>query len=217
MKNFVGEQATFRSRKWGKLTVISETFTDAIDGDLVVMVGNPTQSQSPLVRIHSECVFAEAFDSELCDCKDQLELALGRMQSAGAGILFYLRLDGRGIGLAAKVKATALEVEGIDTFESRRLIGEPPECRNFRSVGDYLKGKGFERIHLMTNNPEKIADVEAAGISVTPEPLYSNNASIHITRLYDTKRRKFGHNIPYNSSDRQLNLDLNDEQNDNNV
>jgi GTP cyclohydrolase II len=211
LKNFVGEQATFRSRRWGKLTVISESFTDAVDGDLVVMLGNPTQLQSPLVRIHSECVFAEAFDSELCDCKDQLELALGRMQSAGAGILFYLRLDGRGIGLAAKVKATALEVSGIDTFESRQLIGEPPECRDFKSVGAYLKEKGFDRIHLMTNNPEKIADVEAAGIFVTPEPLYSSDPSMHIKRLYDTKRQKFGHRIPHNSSDRQLNLDLSDE------
>lgn len=217
LKDFIGERATFRSRKWGRLTVISESFTDAVDGDLVVMIGDPAQSQSPLVRIHSECVFAEAFDSELCDCKDQLELALGRMRSAGAGILFYLRLDGRGIGLAAKVKATALEVGGIDTFESRRIIDQPSECRNFRSVGDYLKARGFNRIHLMTNNPEKIADVEATGISVTPEPLYLSNPSTHVLKLYDTKRTKFGHRIPHSASHMQLDLDLSDGKNDNHL
>jgi GTP cyclohydrolase II len=216
ISGFLGEKATFRSRKWGYITVTSASFTDAVDGDLIVTLGSPQAVQAPLVRIHSECVFAEAFDSELCDCKDQLDIALTKMRRDGAGILFYLRLDGRGIGLAAKVKATALEVGGIDTYESRRRIGQPTECRDFKAIGLYLRENGFEQIRLLTNNPGKISDISSAGILVTAESLIIENPNREVRRLYATKRVKFGHLIPEPISDRQLALGLYDEEDSDN-
>src|SRR5258708_187373 len=113
-KRFLGSTAQFDSRRWGRITTESVTFTDAIDGDLAVYFGQPFTTPDPLVRIHSECVFAEVLDSDLCDCADELRMALELLSREGNGILLYLRLDGRGAGLAAKVKATALEVEGLD-------------------------------------------------------------------------------------------------------
>src|SRR4030066_541725 len=96
-----------------------------------------------LVRIHSECVFAEAFDSALCDCGDQLHMALSMIKNEGHGLLFYLRLDGRGIGLSAKVMATSLEVNGGDTYESRVQLNLSPEARSFDIIGKYLNERGF--------------------------------------------------------------------------
>ncbi|MCP4550330.1 MAG: GTP cyclohydrolase II RibA [bacterium] len=191
----LGSRASIRSRTWGDMTVESASFTDAVDGDLVVFIGDPIHQEKPLVRIHSECVFAEVFDSDLCDCADQLEMALNRIAAEGHGIFLYLRLDGRGAGLAAKVQATALEVQGVDTFDSRVAIGVDPEGRDFSSVGEYLLGLGMTKIRLLTNSPDKIGPLESLGISVTAVPLTVPEPSEKVMSLYRTKREKFGHEI----------------------
>lgn len=192
----MGSQVRLKSRTWGTLTFEAVKLSPAIDGDLAVYVGNPLLLDKPLIRIHSECVFAEAFDSALCDCADQLKLAMRRLRDEGDGILFYLRLDGRGAGLTAKVKATALEVKGIDTYESRIAIGVEPEGRDFRSVAEFLKSKNIHSVRLLTNNPGKAGDLAKSGIEVTVEPLVVRNPSTLVRRLYETKRARFGHTIP---------------------
>jgi len=192
---YKGTSATINSRTWGKLTMVSESFTPASDGDLVVIIGDPFNQEIPLVRIHSECVFAEVFDSDLCDCADQLKIAMERLTANNHGLLFYLRFDGRGAGLAAKVKATALEVQGFDTYESRILIGVAPEGRNFRKIGEYLKLHGVSKIRLLTNNPDKGNDIEKAGVIVVYEPLIIEDPSEKVRRLYKTKAEKFRHTI----------------------
>jgi GTP cyclohydrolase II len=196
LTRFLGAQATITSRKWGRLTMESASFSPAADGDLVVTIGKPFEQKIPLVRVHSECVFAEVFDSELCDCADQLTLAMARLTDNGHGVLFYLRFDGRGAGLAAKVKATALEVEGMDTYESRVHIGVEPEGRDFFRVGEYLKRHDVRRIKLLTNNPTKGIDIAKAGVDVECEPLLVTSPSAAVKRLYETKAIKFGHSIP---------------------
>jgi GTP cyclohydrolase II len=196
IKKYIGEQVEFKSRTWGKLTVEVASFTPASDGDLVIFIGKPFEEDTPLIRIHSECVFAEALDSDLCDCADQLKLALNRLVSEGNGILFYLRFDGRGAGLAAKLKATALEVRGIDTYESRLKIGVEPEGRNFFSIGQYLFNKGIKKVRLLTNNPLKGKGLEDAGIIVFYEPLLISEPSKNVRKLYKTKANKFHHFIP---------------------
>jgi GTP cyclohydrolase II len=193
---YLGSRVQLKSRRWGNLTFESVNFTSAVDGDLAVYIGNPLEQERPLVRIHSECVFGEMFDSELCDCADQFSLAMHRLREEGHGILFYLRLDGRGAGLAAKVKATALEVEGMDTYKSRIAIGVPPEGRDFRAVGDFLKSKNVNSVRLLTNNPNKAQDLERAGVVATVEPLIVKHPSHSVMRLYETKRQRFGHLIP---------------------
>jgi GTP cyclohydrolase II len=194
-KRFVGASSRLPSRTWGELSVTSIDFTDAVDGDLMVVIGEPDRVERPLVRVHSECVFAEVFDSALCDCADQLHMALARIRKEGHGVLFYLRLDGRGAGLAAKVRATALEINGMDTYDSRVHIGVAPESRSFTKIGEKLLGMGLRRIRLMTNNPGKAADLRAAGIEVVVEALKVEDGDENIRRLYATKAQRFGHTL----------------------
>lgn len=211
-KGFIGATATFKSHKWGVLKVESVSLTDAIDGDLVVYFGAPFDQMSPLIRIHSECVFAEVFKSNFCDCAEQLQIALNRLKREKNGILFYLRMDGRGAGLSAKVKATDLEIQGMDTFESRVVIGVSPDNRDYSCIGDFLKEKGVKKIRLMTNNPDKINGIKQAGIEVQIVPLLVDSCNPNIRKLYKTKADKFHHFIPEmlqnNTNFNQLELDF---------
>jgi GTP cyclohydrolase II len=211
-KGFLHSTASFRTKKWGRITVESISLTEAIDGDLAVYFGGPFNQPEPLVRIHSECVFAEVFGSELCDCAQQLELALDRLKDEKHGILLYLRIDGRGAGLSAKVKATDLETQGVDTYDSRIQIGVPPEARDFSRIGMFLRGKGVKAVRLMTNNPDKIDGIARAGILVKTEPLVIDTSNPYIRQLYATKARKFRHLIPRELQEvpesEQLSLDL---------
>lgn len=202
-KHFIGAKATFSSHTWGELTVESQSFTAAIDGDLIVSIGQPETVDAPLVRIHSECVFAEAFDSALCDCSDQLHMALSIIKKEGHGLLFYLRLDGRGVGLSAKVRATALEVQGMDTYESRIHLNLSPEARSFEIIGKYLSEHGFKRVRLLTNNPLKVEGLRHSGIVVDTLPLVVPSDNPHVHRLYETKARRFGHEISPSSTPKQ--------------
>lgn len=194
-KGFIGATATFLSHTWGELTVESQSFTDAVDGDLIVKVGQPENQPAPLVRIHSECVFAEAFDSTLCDCSDQLHMALSMIKNEGHGLLFYLRLDGRGVGLSAKVMATSLEVKGVDTYDSRVQLNLSPEARSFDMIGKYLNERGFMHVRLLTNNPLKSQGLINSGILVDTCSLVVPSDNPHVHRLYETKARRFGHKI----------------------
>lgn len=192
---YIGSKTSFVSKKWGKLTVESQSFSPAVDGDLVVFVGDNIDLNNPLVRIHSECVFAETFASNFCDCSEQLDIVMDYLIKMGGGIVFYLRFDGRGAGLSAKVKATELEMQGYDTYESRKMIGVKPESRDFSKVALYLKNNNITNIRLLTNNPDKINGLKKEGINVTPEPLIINSNNKNIRKLYETKAEKFGHNI----------------------
>lgn len=208
LDDFIGASTEIVSRKWGKIRIESAHLTDVADGDLVVTVGNPWESENPLVRIHSVCTFAEVFESEHCDCRDQLHIAMAMMRQERAGILFYLRRDGRGIGLSAKVKAMELEMRGIDTYESRKMIGRSPDSRNYTAVGEYLRRKGVTKLRLLTNNPDKVNDIARSGLTVQPTRLLVTELNQEILRLYNTKRLKFGHNIPALGEERQLDLQL---------
>lgn len=193
---FLGAEATISSARWGRLTMEAASFSPAIDGDLVVRVGDPFSQTEPLVRIHSECLFGDVFHSQFCDCGTQLEMAMDQITAAGHGMLFYLRFDGRGAGLAAKVKATQLEVDGTDTFESRIAIGVQPEGRSFGQIAAYLKAHGVKRLRLLTNNPLKATDLEREGVQVSTIPLLLAHPGADVRRLYRTKAQKFHHSIP---------------------
>ena len=196
ISKYIGEKTELESKKWGKLLIEVASFTPAKDGDLIVLIGNPFNQKKPLIRIHSECVFAEVFESNFCDCGEQFELSMDELVKEGNGILFYLRFDGRGAGLAAKVKATALEMQGIDTYESRLQVGVKPEGRDFSSIGKYLKGNGIGAVRLLTNNPTKGKHLENEGISVSYIPLLVQEPNENVRKLYDTKLHRFHHCIP---------------------
>lgn len=196
LTGFLGSTTTLQSKIWGALTVEAASFTSAVDGDLVVHVGSPFEQPAPLVRIHSICTFSEVFDSDMCDCAEQLHMAMGRMVAEGHGLLFYLRFEARGAGLAAKVKATALEVEGMDTYDSRVAVGVEPESRDFSAVGRYLSGRGLKRVKLLTNNPKKVDDIARAGVEVIREPLVVDHPNEKVRQLLETKARRFQHLLP---------------------
>lgn len=196
LSQFIGARTPLPSNKWGMLAVEAASFSPAADGDLVVEVGEISPAEELLLRIHSECVFGEVFASTLCDCGAQLDLAMVRLLQEGSGMLIYLRFDGRGAGLSAKVKATALEVAGTDTFSSREAIGVAPESRDFGPIGEYLVARGFRRIRLLTNNPLKVKGLSDAGLIVEAEPLLVSGPSKAVKQLYRAKRERFGHSIP---------------------
>ena len=196
VRRFEGSTVTFPTERWGSVTFESALLSDAVDGDMVVYVGSPRLSHSPLVRIHSICTFSEVFGSTACDCADQLTDALQLMTGVGGGMVFYVRMEGRGIGLAAKIAANSLETQGMDTYESRLAIGVEPEARDFGSIARYLVNRNIRSVRLLTNNPVKIEALTYAGIKVHSEPLLTSPRTEAARSLLKTKAERFGHVIP---------------------
>ena len=118
------------------------------------------------MRIHSQCLTGDVFGSLRCDCRLQLEMALKQIAEAGAGILLYEQQEGRGIGLMAKLKAYELQDHGLDTVEANEELGFAADCRAYELPAEVLKLLGVKAVRLMTNNPEKVAAMESAGIKV---------------------------------------------------
>src|SRR6202012_6111593 len=134
---------------------------------LVALVMGDIYSAPPLVRIHSQCLTGDVFHSLRCDCRLQLELALTKITEAGVGILLYEQQEGRGIGLMAKLKAYELQDKGLDTIEANEQLGYEADYRHFELPAEILKHLNIPAVRLMTNNPEKVAAMEDAGIKVT--------------------------------------------------
>lgn len=120
---------------------------------------------TPWVRVHSACATGDLFGSARCDCGAQLDAALEHLSHHG-GVLLYLAQEGRGIGLRAKIEAYALQDQGLDTFAANESLGFPPDLRDYRSAAAMLQALGIARVHLLTANPEKVAQLEQAGVAV---------------------------------------------------
>lgn len=139
------------------------------DGDhhphLMLTSENLVMDSVPLVRVHSECMTGDVFGSKRCDCGEQLTQSMQRVEKEG-GILIYLRQEGRGIGLVEKLKAYNLQDEGMDTIEANKALGHPVDGRSYVIAAEMLKSEGISTIKLLTNNPDKVAELEANGIQV---------------------------------------------------
>jgi GTP cyclohydrolase II len=160
---------------------------------LVALVMGDIHAEPPLVRIHSQCLTGDVFGSLRCDCRPQLELALGKIAAEGAGILLYEQQEGRGIGLMAKLKAYELQDEGLDTVEANEELGFAADCREYELPAEVLKLLGVSRVRLITNNPEKVAALESAGIAVV-ERVSAEVAPLDTFAGYlKTKQEKMGH------------------------
>src|SRR5271165_6349891 len=157
---------------------------------LVALVMGDIHSAPPLVRIHSQCLTGDVFGSLRCDCRLQLELALGMIAEAGAGILLYEQQEGRGIGLMAKLKAYELQDQGLDTVEANVELGYAPDCRAYELPAEVLKLLGVRAVRLMTNNPDKVAAMELAGIAVTERVSAEVAAQDTFERYLRTKQEK---------------------------
>ncbi|ARM35071.1 bifunctional 3,4-dihydroxy-2-butanone-4-phosphate synthase/GTP cyclohydrolase II [Legionella longbeachae] len=151
----------------------------------------------PLVRIHSECITGDIFGSCKCDCGKQLEQSLSMIAEEG-GILIYLRQEGRGIGLANKLKAYALQEQGLDTVDANHQLGLPVDSRDYAIAYQMLKYFGIEAIRLLTNNPSKIAAVDRYGVKVTERVPLEIEPTKESHRYLKTKKEKMGHLLAIN-------------------
>ena len=160
---------------------------------LVALVMGDIHSAPPLVRIHSQCLTGDVFGSLRCDCRLQLEMALKAIGEAGAGILLYEQQEGRGIGLMAKLKAYELQDHGRDTVEANEELGYAADCRAYELPAEVLKLLGVKSVRLMTNNPEKVAAMESAGIAVAERVSAEVVPQESFAGYLKTKQEKMGH------------------------
>jgi GTP cyclohydrolase II len=159
----------------------------------VALVIGAFAGKPPLVRLHSECLTGDVFGSLKCDCGPQLREALRIIGEAGGGVLLYLRQEGRGIGLANKVRAYALQDRGLDTVDANRRLGFADDERDYGHAAAMLRTLGIERVRLLTNNPDKVKGLEAAGIAVAERVAHQMPANPHNADYLATKRKKSGH------------------------
>jgi GTP cyclohydrolase II len=149
----------------------------------------------PLVRLHSECLTGDVFGSLKCDCGPQLKEALRLIGEAGGGVLLYLRQEGRGIGLANKLRAYSLQDRGLDTVDANARLGFADDERDYGHAAGMLRALGVNAVRLLTNNPNKVAGLEAAGIEVIERVAHHMPANPHNADYLSTKRTKSGHLI----------------------
>ncbi len=161
--------------------------------EAVALVMGDIEAEPPLVRIHSQCLTGDVFHSLRCDCRLQLELALRKIAEAGAGILIYEQQEGRGIGLMAKLRAYELQDQGLDTVEANLQLGFRADCREFELPGEILRQMGVRSVRLMTNNPDKVAALETAGVHVAERVSAEVPAQDSFEQYLRVKQEKMGH------------------------
>jgi GTP cyclohydrolase II len=159
----------------------------------VALVIGAFAGKPPLVRLHSECLTGDVFGSLKCDCGPQLKEALRIIGAAGGGILLYLRQEGRGVGLANKVRAYALQDRGLDTVDANHRLGFADDERDYAHAAAILRALGIDRVRLLTNNPDKMKGLEAAGIGVTERVAHQMPANPHNSDYLMAKRKRSGH------------------------
>lgn len=181
------------TRYYGVIRAYGFKYIPDNDEILVLVFGKPSESELPLVRIHSRCLTGDVFGSAHCECGQQLELSLQKMHTEGVGIFIYLEQEGRGCGLIAKMKAYELnEKEGLDTVDAYQKLNLPVDNRSYDAAIHILKFFGIKRIRLLTNNPDKVEPLVKAGVQVERESIeiLPNQWNIDYLR---TKKQRMGH------------------------
>ena len=160
---------------------------------VVLIHGKLTSREGPLVRIHSQCLTGDVFTSQRCDCRAQLELALRKISKARSGVLVYLPQEGRGIGLLNKLRAYELQDAGMDTVEANEHLGFAADSRDYAFAASVLRAVGATRVRLLSNNPDKVNQLAAAGIEVVERIPCQPRISATTRRYLSTKKSKLGH------------------------
>jgi GTP cyclohydrolase II len=169
-------------------------FRGSDDGqDHVALLVGAFGGKPPPVRLHSECLTGDVFGSLKCDCGPQLKEALRLIGAAGGGVLLYLRQEGRGIGLANKLRAYALQDRGLDTVDANLRLGFSDDERDYAHASAILRALGIEEVRLLTNNPNKVAALEAEGIKVAERVAHHMPANPHNADYLAVTREKSGH------------------------
>ena len=160
---------------------------------MALIKGDVANVESPLVRVHSECLTGDVLHSMRCDCGDQLQECMRRVQEEGAGVVLYMRQEGRGIGLGAKLQAYALQDQGYDTVDANLKLGFGADQREYRSSALILQELGVDRIRLLTNNPLKVDGLRRNGIAIDERIPVVIPSNPHNAKYLETKRTRLGH------------------------
>jgi GTP cyclohydrolase II len=189
--------AVFPTR-FGRFTIHGFRGEGPQDEAMALVRGNvrgpfKSNNAAPLVRVHSQCLTGDALTSQRCDCRAQLELSMKKIANAKSGILLYLAQEGRGIGLMNKLRAYELQDQGMDTVEANESLGFAADAREYEFPAEILKKLGATKIRLLSNNPEKVRQLEESGIEVVERVPCQPRIS-RIARSYlQTKKKKMGH------------------------
>jgi len=172
-----------------------KTYQGTIGGEiyLAFILGDPTPEEDVLVRVHSQCLTGDVFGSFRCDCGSQLEAALKKISEEGMGVLLYVTQEGRGIGIINKLKAYALQDEGLDTVQANEALGFKADLRDYGLGAQVLADVNVKKMRLMTNNPRKIVGLEGYGLTVTDRVPIEIRPRKENQRYLETKRDKLGH------------------------
>jgi 3,4-dihydroxy 2-butanone 4-phosphate synthase/GTP cyclohydrolase II len=181
--------------KYGEFTAIAYKSDIDPDEHLALVMGDLATEEPVLVRVHSECLTGDVFGSLRCDCGEQIALAMQTIAKEGRGVLLYMRQEGRGIGFHNKLRAYALQDEGLDTVEANLALGLAPDLRDYGIGAQVLADLGLHKIRLLTNNPKKVVGLEGYGLGVVetiPIICHPNPYNLH---YLETKQRKLGHRL----------------------
>ncbi len=163
----------------------------------LLSVGIEDSNETPMVRIHSECLTGDAFTSLKCDCGPQLKAAMQSIQEEGNGIILYMRQEGRGIGLHEKIKAYALQDQGYDTLDANLMLNHPADARDYSFCAEMLKRIGVTKVRLLTNNPLKIKGLIDNGIKVDCRIEHIEGVGAFNEGYLTTKANRMGHILPF--------------------
>lgn len=178
--------------RFGRFTVTGIAGRDAEEA-VAIQRGTINDKRAPLVRVHSQCLTGDVFASERCDCRAQLEFSLRKIAKEPAGILLYLPQEGRGIGLLNKLKAYELQDAGLDTVEANRKLGFAADSREYEFAAAALKALGVRAVRLLSNNPDKIRQLERAGIRVAERVPCNPPTGRRAQGYLRVKKEKLGH------------------------
>ncbi|HXX44498.1 MAG TPA: GTP cyclohydrolase II [Candidatus Acidoferrales bacterium] len=179
--------------RFGRFTIFGIQGRAANQEAVAIQHGRVKNGTAPLVRVHSQCLTGDVFTSQRCDCRAQLEYSLRKIAKEPAGIVLYLPQEGRGIGLINKLKAYELQDAGLDTVEANRRLGFAADSRDYDFAAAALKALGVKSVRLLSNNPDKITQLERGGVRVVKRIPCRPRTSHHSRAYLKTKQTKMGH------------------------
>jgi GTP cyclohydrolase II len=179
--------------RFGQFTILGVAGRNGAEEAIALVHGRLNGTTLPLVRVHSQCLTGDVLTSQRCDCRAQLELSLRKIGKAAAGVLLYLPQEGRGIGLLNKLKAYEWQDRGMDTVEANQKLGFAADSRDYQFSAAVLRRLGVRRLRLLSNNPDKVKQLEQGGIRVV-ERISCRPKTSHLSKGYlRTKKAKLGH------------------------